>query len=120
MLLLTVILCACVFVSVNTPHFQTIKGVEVNAGQTATFHCTVNGLHKDNFYLCLQRREPHTHTHTQPHTHTHPHTHPHTHTHTHTLCLTVPYNHLPTPIILTTTPRAGLKTTHTCSQFGCA
>ncbi|XP_031415704.2 receptor-type tyrosine-protein phosphatase mu-like isoform X5 [Clupea harengus] len=38
----------------NTPHFQTIKGVEVNAGQTATFHCTVNGLHKDNFYLWLQ------------------------------------------------------------------
>uniref|UniRef100_A0AAY4CYE0 Receptor-type tyrosine-protein phosphatase kappa n=1 Tax=Denticeps clupeoides TaxID=299321 RepID=A0AAY4CYE0_9TELE len=38
----------------NTPHFQTIKGVEVNAGQTATFHCTVNGLHKDNFNLWLQ------------------------------------------------------------------
>ncbi|ROL51472.1 Receptor-type tyrosine-protein phosphatase mu [Anabarilius grahami] len=27
----------------NTPHFLHIKGVEVNAGQTATFHCTVNG-----------------------------------------------------------------------------
>ncbi|XP_076151628.1 receptor-type tyrosine-protein phosphatase mu-like [Alosa pseudoharengus] len=38
----------------STPHFQTIKGVEVNAGQTATFHCTVNGIHKDNFNLWLQ------------------------------------------------------------------
>uniref|UniRef100_A0A7N6AYR2 protein-tyrosine-phosphatase n=1 Tax=Anabas testudineus TaxID=64144 RepID=A0A7N6AYR2_ANATE len=27
----------------STPHFLHIKGVEVNAGQTATFQCTVNG-----------------------------------------------------------------------------
>ncbi|KAM6948365.1 protein tyrosine phosphatase receptor type Ma [Aplochiton taeniatus] len=38
----------------NTPHFLTIKGVEVNAGQTATFHCTVNGRKRDNFNLWLQ------------------------------------------------------------------
>nr|XP_055059723.1 receptor-type tyrosine-protein phosphatase mu-like isoform X2 [Misgurnus anguillicaudatus] len=38
----------------NTPHFLHIKGVEVNAGQTATFHCTVNGEWKDNFNLWLQ------------------------------------------------------------------
>ncbi|XP_035287447.1 receptor-type tyrosine-protein phosphatase mu-like isoform X5 [Anguilla anguilla] len=38
----------------NTPHFLQIKGVEVNAGQTATFHCTVNGHHRDNFNLWLQ------------------------------------------------------------------
>ncbi|XP_047224870.1 receptor-type tyrosine-protein phosphatase mu-like isoform X3 [Girardinichthys multiradiatus] len=38
----------------NTPHFLTIKGVEVNAGQTASFHCTVNGRKKDNFRLWLQ------------------------------------------------------------------
>uniref|UniRef100_A0A3P8WK15 Receptor-type tyrosine-protein phosphatase kappa n=1 Tax=Cynoglossus semilaevis TaxID=244447 RepID=A0A3P8WK15_CYNSE len=35
----------------NTPHFLTIKGVEVNAGQTASFHCTVNGRKRDNFRL---------------------------------------------------------------------
>ncbi|XP_038573444.1 receptor-type tyrosine-protein phosphatase mu-like isoform X1 [Micropterus salmoides] len=38
----------------NTPHFLTIKGVEVNAGQTASFHCTVNGRKRDNFRLWLQ------------------------------------------------------------------
>ncbi|XP_070988162.1 receptor-type tyrosine-protein phosphatase mu-like [Oncorhynchus clarkii lewisi] len=38
----------------NTPHFLTIKGVEVNAGQTAAFHCTVNGRQRDNFNLWLQ------------------------------------------------------------------
>uniref|UniRef100_A0A3P9LPA4 protein-tyrosine-phosphatase n=1 Tax=Oryzias latipes TaxID=8090 RepID=A0A3P9LPA4_ORYLA len=38
----------------NTPHFLTIKGVEVNAGQTASFHCTVNGRRRDNFHLWLQ------------------------------------------------------------------
>lgn len=40
--------------AVNTPHFLTIKGVEVNAGQTASFHCTVNGRKRDNFRLWLQ------------------------------------------------------------------
>nr|XP_057917300.1 receptor-type tyrosine-protein phosphatase mu-like isoform X2 [Doryrhamphus excisus] len=39
----------------NTPHFLTIKGVEVNAGQTASFHCTVNGRKRDNFILWLQQ-----------------------------------------------------------------
>uniref|UniRef100_A0A8C9YNK2 protein-tyrosine-phosphatase n=1 Tax=Sander lucioperca TaxID=283035 RepID=A0A8C9YNK2_SANLU len=39
---------------VSTPHFLTIKGVEVNAGQTASFHCTVNGRKRDNFRLWLQ------------------------------------------------------------------
>uniref|UniRef100_A0AAQ4RQM4 Receptor-type tyrosine-protein phosphatase kappa n=1 Tax=Gasterosteus aculeatus aculeatus TaxID=481459 RepID=A0AAQ4RQM4_GASAC len=29
-------------------------GVEVNAGQTASFHCTVNGRKRDNFHLWLQ------------------------------------------------------------------
>uniref|UniRef100_A0A7N6C0Q7 protein-tyrosine-phosphatase n=1 Tax=Anabas testudineus TaxID=64144 RepID=A0A7N6C0Q7_ANATE len=43
---------------VNTPHFLTIKGVEVNAGQTASFHCTVNGRKRDNFRLWLQVRAP--------------------------------------------------------------
>ncbi|XP_056326044.1 receptor-type tyrosine-protein phosphatase mu-like [Danio aesculapii] len=38
----------------NTPHFLHIKGVEVNAGQTATFHCTVNGEWRDSFNLWLQ------------------------------------------------------------------
>ncbi|XP_072296812.1 receptor-type tyrosine-protein phosphatase mu-like isoform X2 [Eucyclogobius newberryi] len=38
----------------NTPHFLTIKGVEVNAGQSASFHCTVNGRKRDNFRLWLQ------------------------------------------------------------------
>nr|XP_046216543.1 receptor-type tyrosine-protein phosphatase mu-like isoform X2 [Oncorhynchus gorbuscha] len=38
----------------NTPHFLTIKGVEVNAGQTAAFHCTVNGRQRNNFNLWLQ------------------------------------------------------------------
>lgn len=41
---------------VNTPHFLTIKGVEVNAGQTASFHCTVNGRKRDSFRLWLQVR----------------------------------------------------------------
>uniref|UniRef100_A0A9J8ABE2 protein-tyrosine-phosphatase n=1 Tax=Cyprinus carpio carpio TaxID=630221 RepID=A0A9J8ABE2_CYPCA len=40
----------------NTPHFLHIKGVEVNAGQSATFHCTVNGEWRDNFNLWLQVR----------------------------------------------------------------
>ncbi|XP_037549958.1 receptor-type tyrosine-protein phosphatase mu [Nematolebias whitei] len=38
----------------NTPHFLHIKGVEVNAGQTATFHCTVNGQPRSNLLLYLQ------------------------------------------------------------------
>ncbi|XP_061694521.1 receptor-type tyrosine-protein phosphatase mu-like isoform X4 [Syngnathoides biaculeatus] len=38
----------------NTPHFLTIKGVEVNARQTASFHCTVNGRKRDSFRLWLQ------------------------------------------------------------------
>ncbi|TSP09129.1 Receptor-type tyrosine-protein phosphatase mu [Bagarius yarrelli] len=38
----------------TTPHFLHIKGVEVNAGQTATFHCTVNGEWRENFHLWLQ------------------------------------------------------------------
>uniref|UniRef100_A0A3P8WU45 protein-tyrosine-phosphatase n=1 Tax=Cynoglossus semilaevis TaxID=244447 RepID=A0A3P8WU45_CYNSE len=38
----------------NTPHFLHIKGVEVNAGQTATFHCTVNGRPQSNVLLYLQ------------------------------------------------------------------
>lgn len=46
----------CILLTVNTPHFLTIKGVEVNAGQTASFHCTVNGRKKDNFRLWLQVR----------------------------------------------------------------
>lgn len=45
------------FPTVNTPHFLTIKGVEVNAGQTASFHCTVNGRKRDNFRLWLQVRK---------------------------------------------------------------
>uniref|UniRef100_A0A8C1RKG4 Protein tyrosine phosphatase receptor type M n=1 Tax=Cyprinus carpio TaxID=7962 RepID=A0A8C1RKG4_CYPCA len=40
--------------ALNTPHFLHIKGVEVNAGQSATFHCTVNGEWRDNFNLWLQ------------------------------------------------------------------
>ncbi|XP_013771514.1 protein tyrosine phosphatase receptor type Ma, partial [Pundamilia nyererei] len=39
---------------VSTPHFLHIKGVEVNAGQTATFHCTVNGRPQSNLLLYLQ------------------------------------------------------------------
>uniref|UniRef100_A0AAQ5XTX9 protein-tyrosine-phosphatase n=1 Tax=Amphiprion ocellaris TaxID=80972 RepID=A0AAQ5XTX9_AMPOC len=38
----------------STPHFLHIKGVEVNAGQTATFHCTVNGRPQNNLLLYLQ------------------------------------------------------------------
>uniref|UniRef100_A0A8C2Z0S9 protein-tyrosine-phosphatase n=1 Tax=Cyclopterus lumpus TaxID=8103 RepID=A0A8C2Z0S9_CYCLU len=38
----------------NTPHFLHIKGVEVNAGQTAAFHCTVNGRPQSNLLLYLQ------------------------------------------------------------------
>uniref|UniRef100_A0A8C2X019 protein-tyrosine-phosphatase n=1 Tax=Cyclopterus lumpus TaxID=8103 RepID=A0A8C2X019_CYCLU len=37
-----------------TPHFLHIKGVEVNAGQTAAFHCTVNGRPQSNLLLYLQ------------------------------------------------------------------
>uniref|UniRef100_A0A4W4E2U8 protein-tyrosine-phosphatase n=1 Tax=Electrophorus electricus TaxID=8005 RepID=A0A4W4E2U8_ELEEL len=48
--------CMCVSVAVSTPHFMHIKGVEVNARQTATFHCTINGQPKDhlNYKLWLQ------------------------------------------------------------------
>uniref|UniRef100_A0A8C1PAC9 Protein-tyrosine-phosphatase n=1 Tax=Cyprinus carpio TaxID=7962 RepID=A0A8C1PAC9_CYPCA len=42
--------------SLNTPHFLHIKGVEVNAGQTATFLCTLNGEWRDSFNLWLQVR----------------------------------------------------------------
>uniref|UniRef100_A0A8K9XXR4 Receptor-type tyrosine-protein phosphatase kappa n=1 Tax=Oncorhynchus mykiss TaxID=8022 RepID=A0A8K9XXR4_ONCMY len=46
----------------NTPHFLHIKGVEVNARQTATFQCTVNGRPQDSHNLWLQgiggRRAP--------------------------------------------------------------
>ncbi|XP_046702490.1 protein tyrosine phosphatase receptor type Ma isoform X6 [Silurus meridionalis] len=40
----------------STPHFMHIKGVEVNARQTAMFHCTINGQPKDhaNYKLWLQ------------------------------------------------------------------
>ncbi|XP_019114346.1 receptor-type tyrosine-protein phosphatase mu isoform X8 [Larimichthys crocea] len=38
----------------STPHFLHIKGVEVNAGQTATFHCTINGQPQSNLLLYLQ------------------------------------------------------------------
>ncbi|MFT7813884.1 receptor-type tyrosine-protein phosphatase mu-like isoform X1 [Arapaima gigas] len=38
----------------STPHFLHIKGVEVNAGQTATFQCTVNGQFQDDYKLWLQ------------------------------------------------------------------
>uniref|UniRef100_A0AAQ4QIC8 protein-tyrosine-phosphatase n=1 Tax=Gasterosteus aculeatus aculeatus TaxID=481459 RepID=A0AAQ4QIC8_GASAC len=38
----------------NTPHFLHIKGVEVNAGQTAAFQCTVNGSPQSNLLLHLQ------------------------------------------------------------------
>ncbi|XP_062271173.1 receptor-type tyrosine-protein phosphatase mu-like [Scomber scombrus] len=38
----------------STPHFLHIKGVEVNAGQTATFQCTVNGRPQSNLLLHLQ------------------------------------------------------------------
>uniref|UniRef100_A0A8D3BSY6 protein-tyrosine-phosphatase n=1 Tax=Scophthalmus maximus TaxID=52904 RepID=A0A8D3BSY6_SCOMX len=41
-------------VILSTPHFLHIKGVEVNAGQTATFHCTVNGRPQSNLLLHLQ------------------------------------------------------------------
>uniref|UniRef100_A0A8C9Z4B3 Protein tyrosine phosphatase receptor type M n=1 Tax=Sander lucioperca TaxID=283035 RepID=A0A8C9Z4B3_SANLU len=41
-------------VSLSTPHFLHIKGVEVNAGQTAAFHCTVNGRPQSNLLLYLQ------------------------------------------------------------------
>ncbi|XP_030622897.1 receptor-type tyrosine-protein phosphatase mu-like [Chanos chanos] len=41
---------------INTPHFISIKGVEVNARQTATFQCTINGQAKNhmNYRLWLQ------------------------------------------------------------------
>ncbi|KAM4533740.1 receptor-type tyrosine-protein phosphatase mu-like isoform 7-T7 [Odontesthes bonariensis] len=38
----------------STPNFLHIKGVEVNAGQTAMFHCTVNGRPQSNLLLYLQ------------------------------------------------------------------
>ncbi|CAL1596668.1 unnamed protein product [Knipowitschia caucasica] len=38
----------------GTPHFLHIKGVEVNAGQTATFQCTVNGQPQPQVQLYLQ------------------------------------------------------------------
>ncbi|XP_048858089.1 receptor-type tyrosine-protein phosphatase mu-like isoform X6 [Brienomyrus brachyistius] len=38
----------------NTPHFLNMKGVEVNAGQSATFQCTVIGRHQDSYRLWLQ------------------------------------------------------------------
>ncbi|XP_042566104.1 protein tyrosine phosphatase receptor type Ma isoform X5 [Clupea harengus] len=40
----------------STPHFMHIKGVEVNARQSATFSCTINGQPKDHasFKLWLQ------------------------------------------------------------------
>ncbi|XP_056594537.1 protein tyrosine phosphatase receptor type Ma isoform X7 [Triplophysa dalaica] len=40
----------------NTPHFLHIKGVEVNARQTAVFQCTINGQPPDhiNYKLWLQ------------------------------------------------------------------
>uniref|UniRef100_A0A8C9WMP1 Receptor-type tyrosine-protein phosphatase kappa n=1 Tax=Scleropages formosus TaxID=113540 RepID=A0A8C9WMP1_SCLFO len=38
----------------STPHFLHIKGVEVNAEQTATFQCTVNGRFQDSYNLWLQ------------------------------------------------------------------
>ncbi|KAM9826838.1 LOW QUALITY PROTEIN: receptor-type tyrosine-protein phosphatase mu-like [Neosynchiropus ocellatus] len=38
----------------GTPHFLHIKGVEVNAGQKATFQCTVNGRPQSNVQLYLQ------------------------------------------------------------------
>ncbi|XP_066538356.1 protein tyrosine phosphatase receptor type Ma isoform X2 [Hoplias malabaricus] len=40
----------------STPHFMHIKGGEVNARQTANFHCTINGQPKDhlNYKLWLQ------------------------------------------------------------------
>ncbi|XP_035981551.1 receptor-type tyrosine-protein phosphatase mu isoform X12 [Fundulus heteroclitus] len=38
----------------STPHPLHIKGVEVNAGQTATFQCTVNGQPQSHLFLYLQ------------------------------------------------------------------
>ncbi|XP_067088094.1 receptor-type tyrosine-protein phosphatase mu-like, partial [Osmerus mordax] len=38
----------------STPHFLHIKGVEVNARQTATFQCTVDGRPQNNINLWLQ------------------------------------------------------------------
>uniref|UniRef100_A0A8C8DBQ3 Uncharacterized protein n=1 Tax=Oryzias sinensis TaxID=183150 RepID=A0A8C8DBQ3_9TELE len=38
----------------KTPHFLHIKGVEVNAGQTASFQCTVNGRPQSSVLLYLQ------------------------------------------------------------------
>ncbi|XP_037311363.2 receptor-type tyrosine-protein phosphatase mu isoform X2 [Pungitius pungitius] len=38
----------------STPHFLHIKGVEVNARQTAAFHCTVNGRPQSHLLLHLQ------------------------------------------------------------------
>uniref|UniRef100_A0A8K9ULF2 protein-tyrosine-phosphatase n=1 Tax=Oncorhynchus mykiss TaxID=8022 RepID=A0A8K9ULF2_ONCMY len=45
-----------VTLQVSTPHFLHIKGVEVNARQTATFQCTVNGRPQDSHNLWLQVR----------------------------------------------------------------
>ncbi|XP_067341585.1 receptor-type tyrosine-protein phosphatase mu-like isoform X8 [Channa argus] len=38
----------------STPHFLHIKGVEVNAGQKATFQCTIKGQPQSNLGLYLQ------------------------------------------------------------------
>ncbi|KAK2859746.1 hypothetical protein Q5P01_004366 [Channa striata] len=38
----------------SAPHFLHIKGVEVNAGQKATFQCTINGQPQSNLLLYLQ------------------------------------------------------------------
>ncbi|KAM7389974.1 hypothetical protein PAMA_008245 [Pampus argenteus] len=43
-----------IYIKVSTPHFLRIKGVEVNAGQTATFQCTVNEQPQSNLLLYLQ------------------------------------------------------------------
>uniref|UniRef100_G3N868 MAM domain-containing protein n=1 Tax=Gasterosteus aculeatus TaxID=69293 RepID=G3N868_GASAC len=43
----------------STPHFLHIKGVEVNAGQTAAFQCTVNGSPQSNLLLHLQPEDGH-------------------------------------------------------------
>uniref|UniRef100_A0AAZ3NLU0 protein-tyrosine-phosphatase n=1 Tax=Oncorhynchus tshawytscha TaxID=74940 RepID=A0AAZ3NLU0_ONCTS len=45
-----------IILQVSTPHFLHIKGVEVNARQTATFQCTVNGRPQDSHNLWLQAR----------------------------------------------------------------
>uniref|UniRef100_A0A3Q2PK39 Receptor-type tyrosine-protein phosphatase mu-like n=1 Tax=Fundulus heteroclitus TaxID=8078 RepID=A0A3Q2PK39_FUNHE len=51
--LVSLLIMMCVS-SVSTPHPLHIKGVEVNAGQTATFQCTVNGQPQSHLFLYLQ------------------------------------------------------------------